>query len=115
MTAYTDYTPNFKCSTDGNGKGVVNSNIGLITYDEMVYAGGYYDKTNKTYYLYNDRIVWSMSPAGCNSGNAREWYLFDTGYINTRLVNLISAVRPVINLNSDVTATGTSSNPYVIQ
>ena len=66
MITYTSYTPDFKCSSDGNGKGVVSSSVGLLTYDEVVYAGGYYVKDNSNYYLYNSAIYWcTMSPVRC--------------------------------------------------
>ena len=38
MTTYDKYTPDFKCESDGNGKGVVNASIGLLDYDEVVYS-----------------------------------------------------------------------------
>ena len=64
MTVYSRYTPNFKCTTDGNGKGIVNASVGLLSYDEVVYAGGYYGQSNSNYYLYNNKHFWTMSPAG---------------------------------------------------
>ncbi len=117
MAVYTDYTPDFKCSTDGNGKGVVNSNIGLITYDEMVYAGGYCYISNSAYYLNNSTSYWSMSPAGFDLGNAFAWYMYTAGSIDGNSVDITFAVRPVINLNADiaVTGTGTSTDPYVVE
>ena len=57
MTTYNKYTPDFKCSSDGNGKGLVNASVGLLTYDEVVYAGGYYRQSNSNYYLYNLNIL----------------------------------------------------------
>jgi len=54
MTTYNKYTPDFKCSSDGNGKGVVSANVGLLSYDEVLYAGGYYGKSNNSYYLLHD-------------------------------------------------------------
>lgn len=33
MTLYTSYTSNFKCTTDKNGKGLVNSSVGLLGLD----------------------------------------------------------------------------------
>ena len=50
MTTYNKYTPDFKCSSDGNNKGVVNASVGLLTYDEVVYAGGYPYSNNNSYY-----------------------------------------------------------------
>ena len=37
-----NYTQNFECATDGNGKGLVTASVGLITYDEIAFAGGWY-------------------------------------------------------------------------
>ena len=65
MTTYNKYTPDFKCATDGNGKGIVSARVGLLTYDEVVYAGSYKKEINKNYYLNNSSIDWwTMSPAG---------------------------------------------------
>ena len=118
MTTYNKYTPDFKCATDGNGKGVVNANIGLLNYDEVVYAGGYYGKSNGNYYLYNPRINWgTMSPAGVTSGNSIVWYVNGPGNIGgTAGVNFTFAIRPVLNLTVDTLATGsgTSSDPFVV-
>ena len=52
MTLYTNYVPNFKCITDGNAYDSINSSIGLITYDEFVYAGGYQDMNNPNLFFY---------------------------------------------------------------
>ena len=55
MTGYSSYTPDFKCGADGNGYGLVNANIGLITYDEAVYAGGYYGDGDKLEHILHFR------------------------------------------------------------
>ena len=39
------YVPDFKCTTDGNGKGLVDTSIGMITYDEILFSGGYHSTT----------------------------------------------------------------------
>ena len=116
MTTYNKYTPDFKCSSDGNGKGVVNASVGLLTYDEVVYAGGYYGQSNSNYYLYNNTYFWTMSPAGFSGSYSYVWFVGTTGYINFNNVNNTYAVRPVIILNADTLATGsgTSSDPFVI-
>ena len=57
MIYYKNYIPNFKCVADGNEKGIVNASVGLLTYDEVVYAGGYYRQSNSNYYLYNLNIL----------------------------------------------------------
>ena len=116
MTYYENYTPDFKCSSDGNGKGVVNASVGLLSYDEVVYAGGYRGQNNSNYYLYNNTYFWTMSPAGFSGSYSNVWYVKASGYINLNIVSSASAVRPVIILNADTLATGsgTSSDPFVI-
>ena len=118
MKLYSDYTPNFKCAMDGNNKGILNSKAGLINYDEVIYAGGFYGKTNKNYYLYYGSYAsWTMSPGGVESSRAREWYVNTSGYAITHGVDGGIGIRPVINLKSNVlaTGTGTSTDPYVVQ
>ena len=116
MITYTSYTPDFKCSSDGNGKGVVSSSVGLLSYDEVVYAGGYYGKNNNSYYLYNNTYSWTMSPAGFASGDSSVCYVVTAGGITNNTVPSTRAVRPVLNLTADILATGSgaSSDPFVI-
>ena len=117
MTTYNKYTPDFKCTTDGNGKGVVNARVGLLTYDEVVYAGGYYNQNNSNYYLNNSSITWwAISPAGFSGLGSTTWFV--VGYIiNGYVTDTNHSLRAVLSLNADtlVTGTGTSSDPFVIQ
>ena len=128
MTVYTSYTPNFKCETDGNGKGIVNSNIGLITYDEAVYAGGYFLQSNNNYYLYTTpSLSWTMSPSGVydyisNVGDIAIYFSGDIGdhyisYDHDSTGKYPIILRPVINLKSDtvMVGLGTKANPYVVK
>ena len=117
MTLYSSYTPDFKCASDGNGNGLVDANVGLLSYDEVVYAGGYKGQTNNNYYLNNSAIYWwTMSPAGFSDSYSTVWYVGTTGGIFRNTVYATLAVRPVIILTADtlVTGSGTSSDPFVI-
>ena len=117
MTTYNKYTPDFKCSSDGNGKGIVNASVGLLTYDEVVYAGGYYAIGNKSYYLDNTTYFWTMSSAGFFSGSkSHVWIVNTAGAIADIDVSDIRRLRAVLNLNADtlVTGDGTSSDPFVV-
>ena len=123
MTLYSSYTPNFKCSIDGNGKGIVNASIGLLNYDEVVYAGGYTNQNNSNYYLYNSAIYWwTMSPAGLSDFQSRStvWRVNNTGSIdyNSFYKGNALSIRPVINLKSDTkisSGDGTKENPFVVE
>ena len=117
MTLYSSYTPDFKCTTDGNGKGVVSASVGLLNYDEVVHAGGYYGKNNSNYYLYNSAIYWwTMSPAGFSGSDSYVWRVYSTGDIDSNSVSGTTRLRAVLSLNADtlVTGSGTSSDPYVV-
>ena len=109
---YNNYIADFRCGYDGNNYGVVEGLVGMLTYDEVVLAGGYYNKTNKDYYLYKAGNWWTMSPSDYNS----IWYVNTNGAINQTTESTQNRIRPVINIRSNVTATGTgiSSDKYII-
>ncbi len=67
---YTNKTPDLKCKYkdndlyttpgDGNeGNGKLKYPIGLITADEVAFAGGKYNTNNKNYYLYTGEYYWT--------------------------------------------------------
>ena len=115
---YSSYTSNFKCSTDGNGKGILTSKVGLLTYDEAVHAGNYPGKDSSSYITNSNYDYWLMSPAGAFNGNAAlAWSVSPAGYINYFSVDRGRVVRPVISLKAGILATGsgTSDDPYLIQ
>ena len=118
----TTQTPTFKCknSSDlftksGSSKGnkSLTNPIGLITADEVVYAGGG-GKSNSSYYLYTGQPYWTMSPS--DALNADVFDVNSYGYLHWNSVSGTYGVRPVINLKADVTltGTGTASDPYVV-
>ena len=121
MTTYNKYTPDFKCSSDGNSKGVVNASVGLLSYDEVVYAGGYYGQNNRNYYLYNSAIVWwTMSPQGFSDSNFYSWVwrITESGNITIGVVGYSSRLRAVLNLTADTQISdgdGTKENPFIVE
>ena len=119
MIIYSSYTPDFKCSSDGNGKGVVNANVGLLNYDEVVYAGGYYNQINSNYYLNNPTIDWwTMSPGGLLYSYPYVWCVITTGGIMDYNVLDTRMYRPVLNLivNTQVSSgDGTKDNPFIVE
>jgi len=115
---YNEYVPDFKCSVDGNGKGPLELDVGLVTYDEATHAGSYYDLASFNYYMITE--TWTMSPSGYPyypfAGVWATTYPLcglGSGYVTNRS----SYLRPVININGNLiaTGTGTSKDPYVIQ
>ena len=117
ITSKENYTPTLECIPDMNEKGLVISNIGLITYDEVIFAGGWYEGTTP-YYLNNGSQYWTMSPTGpYNDRQAIVWYIYSNGNIVDGPTVHNFGVHPVINLKADTTVTGngTSSNPYIVK
>ena len=132
----TNKTPTFTCSnandkftastTTGNGK--LTYPIGLITADEISYAGGLYNVNNPSYYISQNASStevywWTMSPSywyGDYSG-AIVFVVGGssfTGGLYNDWLDYTHGVRPVISLKACVTTTGgngTADNPYTVE
>ena len=120
VTAKESYTPTFECTTDGNGKGVVTSKVGLVTYDEIIYAGGWYYVSGLSYpyYLNSGNLYWTMSPTGFYGNTiATAWTVSSDGNTGSYSVGGTRGVRPVLILSADtlVSGSGTSSDPYIVK
>ena len=109
--------PSLKC----NGElGKINSKIGLITADEIAFAGFIYNTYNSSTYLQENtggNWWWSLSPSYFNGSNS---YVLDVGPgdLYSHYVGYGSGVRPAISLISSTTissGSGTSEDPYVIE
>ena len=117
-------TPTLKCpnnndkftksTTIGNGK--LTRMIGLITTDEVMYAGGIYGTTNTQYYLYSSTFYWTMAPYSYASGFADVGSVNYGGDLSDRHVRSASAVRPVVSLKSDAISggSGTAASPFLV-
>ena len=95
--------------------------VGLITYDELVFAGMDNRHINKLSWAYSTQYYWTMSPSYfiAAGGDAREWHLNSVGYLSRWYsVAYGFGARPVINLKSDTLITGgigTSSDPFIVK
>ena len=106
-------------SSIGNGK--LTYPVGLITIDEVMYAGGiyhFYKSDNSTYYLNNNDSWWPGSPSHFNSnGYAYAWFVGSRGGLyDSDSVRSTNGVRPVVSLAPGIgtSGSGTSTSPYVI-
>ena len=109
--------PSLKC----NGElSKITSKIGLITADELAYAGYARGLQNTTTYLQENATSdywWSLSPFRFSGSYA---YVWGVGGGSGSLINIgvgnAGGVRPSISLKSttNVTGEGTSSSPYII-
>ncbi len=99
--------------------GVYKLKIGLITADELVMGGYSWDApyaTTDNYLRYNS-IYWTMSPDSADISGETVLAANSNGKIKEEGINIDDNTHPVINLNSDVTVTGsgTQEDPYVVQ
>ena len=104
-----------KSTTIGNGK--LTKMIGLITSDEVMYAGGKSGTYNQEYYLYSGKYYWTMAPYSYASGYARVDFVGDYGYLSSYDVDATGgAVRPVVSLKSDAISggSGTAASPFLV-
>ena len=106
-------TPTFEC----NPADVVTNNLGLITADEIVFAGGKYNTNNSAFYLNNNNAYWTGSPEVFVDGYSIVFGLYpdggpDYGYVYDRYF----AARGVISLSSEskLLGSGTYSDVYTV-
>ena len=125
--------PTLKCPNDNNGgklskftvddttngNGNLTYKIGLLTADEIAFAGSIAYTCNRSTYLQENTGTtwwWSLSPGGFNGSGAFVWDV-RSGYLSNDDVGHRYGLRPVISLisSTNVTGDGTSENPYVVE
>ena len=107
----------FSVSAD-NGNGKLTYPVGMITAEEIAYAGGVIWQTNTSYYLYNGVHNWAFSPSVFSGWDAYEFRLYSSGSFSDGNVTVALGGRPVVSLKQGIavaSGSGTSSSPYVIQ
>lgn len=137
-------TPSFSClnvrdsfNVSGeSGNGRLTYPIGLLTADEVMYAGGNTTTANDTYYLHNSNTnIATMTPSKSTGGrflesnysSANITYIASNGQISSGDPTSTSSqigrsnyeygVRPVISLKNEVKVikgTGTAADPYQV-
>ncbi len=120
---YTNKNPSLSCSNLDE----YILKVGLITADEVAYAGGVSrtsNSANTSYYVYNGTSQWTITPGFYGGKKAKILFITSEGKLafgNTDGTSMgtLPGLRPVINLRSDVTfaveGNGTQSNPYIVQ
>lgn len=115
------YQPTFSYTEES----LIEDKIGLITADEALYAGAYWNARNTKFFLYNSSITnsyWTMSPSFWDNAahyKAGMLLLDADGLINdwpssgNTLTGKLG-IRPVISIRGDLemTGDGTKANPY---
>ena len=130
---YSTKEPTLKCPNDNNGgnlskftvddttngNGNLTYKIGLLTADEIAFAGFIALTYNRSTYLQENTGTnwwWSLSPSTFYGNYACVWNV-NSGYLSYRGVGYSGGLRPVISLisSTNVTGDGTSENPYVVE
>ena len=90
--------------------------IGLISVDEVAYAGGVFYKDSR-YYLNNNARFWTSSPIVFNGTYSFVWYVYPPGLLNSAYVTGTFGVRPLVSLDPSTLVlggSGTLEDPYII-
>ncbi|MBQ8659572.1 MAG: hypothetical protein IJ475_01875 [Bacilli bacterium] len=108
--------PTLKCT--GN---IYNGKVGLLSIDEVMFAGATRGESNKSFYLYNKNINENyLTNSSYYINNSNEVFMMDvssTGKLGNGVVVTGEVfVRPVINLSASakVKGSGTYDNPYIL-
>ncbi|MDO4341314.1 MAG: hypothetical protein Q4C44_01040 [bacterium] len=111
----------FTVSDTINGNGDLSKKIGLLTIDEITFAGGAARRPNSSYYLYQNALKdwWLLSPHSYAYGVARTWLIESDGLYDFGTHDELDQayIRPSISLVSNIkisSGTGTATDPYKI-
>ena len=121
----------FTVASASSGNKKLSYPIGLITADEVMlagHAGGVFDgsyshmKTNNGSYIVTGNTFWTMTPAGgynpfgYSGWGTNVFTAYGSGDFDDNGADDTYGLRPVINLKSDVTITGTGTmtDPYLV-
>ena len=133
----TNKTPTYNCTnikdafSGSNSEAKLTYPIGLMTADEIAYAGGkaitslpspyaWYYLNSAGGSITGSTIWWSLSPSYWLGSFSGVWGVYGSslpGYLNGNSVAGTYAVRPAISLKSCIkysTGNGTANNPYTI-
>lgn len=119
----------FSKNTSKGGNGKLTYPVGLMTADEVAYAGGRWGTNSPYAYYYlnstggsvtGDKYWWTMSPYYFSGGTSRMFGVGGSTYpgrLHDGHVGSSGAVRPVVSLKSCVLVSGgkgTSDSPYEV-
>lgn len=106
----------FSVSTN-NGNGKLTYPVGMITAEEIAYAGAVIWQTNTSYYLYNGVYTWALSPCHFHAWSAGEFDLKSSGLFSADDVTGSFGARPSISLKQGTVLSGgngTSTSPFIV-
>ena len=118
-------SPDYKCpvasdkftTTTAKGNGKLSYPVGLITADEITFAGLPAGKTNNSFYLYTGDYYWAGSPGVFDVGYvASEFLVAGGGFLSNGIVSGDIGVRGVVSLSSEskLLGSGTYNDVYTV-
>ena len=117
-------SPDYKCpvasdkftTTTAKGNGKLSYPVGLITADEITFAGLPAGRANNSFYLYTRDYYWAGSPYDFFGSSSIEFRVGGGGDLGSNDVYYVRGVRPVVSLSSKVklSGNGTYNDVYVV-
>ena len=106
----------FSVSVD-NGNGALTYPVGMITAEEMAYAGATMLQANASYYLYNGVYNWSLSPMAFDTFSPNVFYSHSESSVGAAYCSVSFYIRPLISLKQDTVlfgGNGTAIEPFIV-
>ena len=117
-------SPDYKCpvasdkftTTTAKGNGKLSYPVGLITADEITFAGLPAGKTNNSFYLYTGDYYWAGSPYVFDGSYSFGFYVGGGGSLYGSYVGNDIGVRGVVSLSSEskLLGSGTYNDVYTV-
>ena len=117
-------SPDYKCpvasdkftTTTAKGNGKLSYPVGLISVDEITFAGLPAGRANNSFYLYTRDYYWAGSPYDFFGSSSIEFRVGGGGDLGSKDVYYVRGVRPVVSLSSKVklSGNGTYNDVYVV-
>ena len=103
-------------TTTAKGNGKLSYPVGLISADEITFAGLPAGKTNNSFYLYTGDYYWAGSPDGFDDSYSIEFFVYVDGRLLNTYVNYNRGVRGVVSLSSEskLLGSGTYNDVYTV-
>ena len=103
-------------TTTAKGNGKLSYPVGLISADEITFAGLPVGETNNSFYLYTGDYYWAGSPHVFRGSISREFFVNGDGILNYYFVNFYTGVRGVVSLSSEskLLGSGTYNDVYTV-
>ena len=117
-------SPDYKCpvasdkftKTTAKGNGKLSYPVGLITADELTFAGLPAGETNNSFYLHTGANYWAGSPYVFAGSFSSEFFVGDVGDLGGSYVGSHAGVRGVVSLSSEskLLGSGTYNDVYTV-